>query len=173
MQTTVKVNGPQFDKLNSFLQKGVVEPAEKSVKRIVGFASNRMGLKAKSLVYSYVPKTKNYKRTGRLLGGRDDSTPAINEISKLKTEIKADPRLKGAKTNYAPIVNDGYSGTFEVKSFQRKSKKGKVHTVKAHKRKMEMEARPFFTETVEDTEKEVPKIVEGEIDKFLNKKLFN
>jgi hypothetical protein len=75
---------------------------------IVEYAENQMGRQARADVYSYVPKTNAYRRTGRLLGGRGSSVssplPAVKKINRLTTKITADPRLKGAGYNYAPIV---------------------------------------------------------------------
>ena len=106
--------------INIKLEKGAVRQLQRKfgsdfdkklsehLDKIVEFTENQMGRQARADVYSYVPKNKSYKRTGRLLGGRGSSIsspqPSVKKINRLKTKITADPRLKGAKFNYAPIV---------------------------------------------------------------------
>jgi hypothetical protein len=175
MKTTISFKKEEFIKLESFFKKGIKEPAQNAVNRVVGYASNRMGLNAKQIVYAYKPKTERYKRTGNLLGGRGDALagglPDL-QVGDLKSKITANPQIKGAKTNYAPAVNDGFNGVQNVKPFKRKNRKGGISTVKAHTRRMNIPARPFFDTTIQETEKETPRLVNEVLDQFLNDNLF-
>lgn len=110
-----------------------------SLKRLVEYCENRVGLNARNLVYSYVPKTKGYKRTGNLLGGRGNGLsggkPATTQLNPLSYKVEANPQLKGASFNYAPYVNSG-------KGWMKK-----------------VGPRPFWTRSVEETKREAPRIL--------------
>jgi HK97 gp10 family phage protein len=78
---------------------------------LVEYTENRIGINARKNVYSYKPKTSGYVRRGRLLGGRGSALsggkPNTIKVSDNHFIIEANPQLKGAKTNYAPFVEDG------------------------------------------------------------------
>lgn len=54
----------------------------------------------KENVYSYIPKSKNYVRTGRLLKARKTK----RYVNKL--ELESNPKFAGAENNYASQVNN-------------------------------------------------------------------
>lgn len=136
--TQVKIN---FN-LKSLAKKGF--DTEKIIDEVSGYAENRIALNAYNNVYSYIPKTKNYRRTGRLLGGRSSTLTSLSvfkrKLNKTKVIIEADPRLKGAKENYAPHVE---FGTKRIKE------------------------RPFFRPSIEETNKKSEKIMKNIIDNQL------
>lgn len=84
---------------------------DKGLTAFGGLAETRIGLEANKTVYSYEPKDPEaYRRTGRLLGGRgglSNGKPNKKRLSLDTIKIEANPRLKGARFNYAPWVNAG------------------------------------------------------------------
>jgi hypothetical protein len=143
----VRINfGKEWNNLQRFLDKGVEAPVKQVVKRVAGYAENRMGLNANQIVYSYTPKTNRYKRTGRLLGGRGSSLgggfPAKRQINPTTIELEANPQLKGARSNYAVFVNEGTD---------------------------RMPARPFFDRTVDETQEKAPELAKEILDKHISK----
>ena len=83
---------------------------KKGLQVLGGLAETRIGLEAVKTVYSYIPKTNSYRRTGRLLGGRgrlSNATPNKEQVDDNTIKIVANPQLRGAKFNYAPFVNAG------------------------------------------------------------------
>ncbi len=149
---SITTNDQVFKEVSSFLNKGVLEPAKKIVNRVAGYAENRMGLNASKDVYSYEPKKPTYKRTGRLLGGRGSSLsggmPVRTNLDSLEIKLEANPKLKGASFNYAPYVN---AGTGWMKGV------GK---------------RPFFDNTVKETQEKAPNLAREELDAYISKSIF-
>lgn len=79
----------------------VVNNALSDTFKTISLESDRViGQNLQRYVYSYVPKTKNYKRTGRLLRGRRGKM-----ISRQAYKIESNPQIAGARYNYASIVN--------------------------------------------------------------------
>ncbi len=152
MFVAININDKVFQETSAFLKKGILEPAQNLVKRIAGYAENRMGLNADKIVYSYVPRTPKFTRTGRLLGGRGSSLsggfPARTEVSNLEIHLEANPQLKGARFNYAPSVNDGTGAMRGVGP------------------------RPFFDVTVKETRSQAPTLAAEVLDDYLGKSIF-
>lgn len=175
MNTNITINTKEFLEISGFMSKGIKEPAKNVVKRISGFAENRMGLNATKFVYSIPPKTNSYKRKGRLLGGRGTALsgglPAKTLISPLEIKLEANSKLKGAKVNYSPAVNDGVNGTFNVKSFTRRGRNGAV-VVRAHKRTMNVPAKPFFDTSVKETQDKATSLAREALDAYFIKNNF-
>lgn len=111
MKIDISLNTTEFDKLSKKLEPSqYVKILQNGIDRMGGLAENRLGLESSKTVYSYVPKTNKYVRTGRLLGGRvgvGSGLPSKVKIDKNTIKIEANPMLKGADYNYAPDVNKG------------------------------------------------------------------
>lgn len=133
--------GKEWDRIQKFMRKGVEKPVEQVVNQVAGYAENRVALRAKEMVYSW-PESQSYQRTGNLLGGRGSALsggkPARFEIDPTTVKVVADPRLRGAKTNYAVFVNEGTPN---------------------------MPARPFFDVAVQDTQDKAPILAKEILDK--------
>lgn len=144
---------------------------QKALPKFAGMVENRVGIQAQADVYSYKPKTNQYTRTGRLLGGRkgvgSSARPKRTVIDVNTIKIEANPMLKGASLNYAPIVNDGYNGTFTVKAHTRGGK-----SISAHTRTAKMQPRPFWDNSVKWAGKQgiksINKQIIKEIDSYKN-----
>lgn len=119
-----------------------------SLKRLVEFCENKIGLNAYYIVYGYKPKTANYVRTGRLLGGRGNGLsggkPATTQLNDLAYQVEANPRLKGASFNYASYVDRG-------KGWMRK-----------------VGPRPFWRVSIRQTQQEAPRILSQETNNQFN-----
>jgi HK97 gp10 family phage protein len=104
---------------------------------LVEYTENRIGINARKNVYSYKPVTSNYRRTGRLLGGRGDGRagglPSTTKIGTNHFVVEANPQLKGAKQNYAVYVEFGTS---------------------------RMSARPFVEPSFDEAQKKIDDIVD-------------
>ena len=72
---------------------------------------------------------------------------------------------------YAAIHNEGGTGFKPVKSHQRKSKKGKVYTVRAHTRRFTMPKRQFIGDGP-DTQRLIRGVIDANLQK-LNLSLTN
>lgn len=66
---------------------------------ISAFFENKATENIKTRIYDK-PESKNYRRTGRALGGRKNE--AIDKFSRI---VRNDTRIKGAEKNYAPMLN--------------------------------------------------------------------
>lgn len=66
---------------------------------------------------------------------------------------------------YAAIHNEGGTGFKPVKSHQRKSRKGKVYTVRAHTRKFTMSKRQFIGDGP-DTQRLIRGVIDANLQKF-------
>lgn len=66
---------------------------------------------------------------------------------------------------YAAIHNEGGTGFKPVKSHQRKSKKGKVYTVRAHTRRLTMPKRQFIGDSPE-TQRLIRGVIDANLQKF-------
>lgn len=66
---------------------------------------------------------------------------------------------------YASIHNEGGTGFKPVKSHQRKSKKGKLYTVRAHSRKFTMPKRQFIGDG-KDTQRIIRGVIDDNLQKF-------
>lgn len=107
----ISLNLKKFEKVKSLFNSQAFDKiAQKGLVRLGQLAETKIGLEARNTVYSYEPKTDDYIRTGRLLGGRGglgDPRPSKKQIDPETIKIEANPMLKGASYNYAPDVNDG------------------------------------------------------------------
>lgn len=105
---SIEIKQSDLKKMKERFGVGYEKKLVEHVDKIVSFAENQMGRQVRADVYSYKPKTNSYRRTGNLLGGRSSSVnspaPHVERLSKTSAKVTADPRLKGAKFNYAPIV---------------------------------------------------------------------
>jgi hypothetical protein len=124
------------------LDGGVNELMSQVVNRVAGYGENQIGLQAKKDVYSYIPKTDSYRRTGRLLGGRTSSLPHRENLKPGKIKLEANAKLRGASFNYSPYVN---SGTGWMKR---------------------VGARPFWDNAIKNTKDKLPNLIKEQINIF-------
>lgn len=87
----------------------------------------------------------------------------------MRRNIKAEVRGNGVRFTssvpYTAIHNEGGTGFKPVKSHQRKSKKGKVYTVRAHSRKFTMPKRQFIGDGP-DTQRLIKGVIDDNLQKF-------
>jgi len=139
MRVSIKIDG-----LEHLLKKLDPKNADKILKKgleaLVDSVENRVGLEASQTVYSYRPKTTNYIRTGRLLGGRGKATsggkPNTQKINDFTYKVEANPKLKGASIDYAPFVNFGTKNMVPRPFFTNSIDWGKREGVKIANREM-------------------------------------
>lgn len=110
MSVKLEIRIEGFGTLAQFLSPdNFGEALNRGYQRLVAYGETRIGIRARLDVYSYKPVDTSYRRTGRLLGGRGSAvsggTPKKTELGKNITSLEANPTFKGAKINYAPIVN--------------------------------------------------------------------
>jgi hypothetical protein len=104
----LKMNNRGITTLAQNLDTLVNAKLERKVTRALSdYAKKAIGDSARQNVYS-VPETKVYKRTGRILGGIGDARTIGNPRSnqtQTQVTITANPKNRGQKYDYAPIVN--------------------------------------------------------------------
>jgi phage gpG-like protein len=83
--------------------------------------------------------------------------------------ISASPEriVIGTDVQYAQIHNDGLDAVKPVKAHSRRSRKGNIHTVRAHSRKVKMPQRRFIGESAELARK-IENLITGEITRAVN-----
>lgn len=95
------------------------------------------------------------KRRGRRRGGdKRQGGAVLVDSGRLKRSIRVVSATKeriviGTDVPYAEIHNEGFEGRQNVRAYQRRSRTGKVHTVRAHTRRMSMPERRFLGESQE------------------------
>jgi len=141
-------------KLTRLLERGMTEAAQEAVEDLVMAGDGMLPVYAGQEVYSK-PESPRYKRKGHLNKGHK------SKMGRLEGEIQIDSRIGGAKTNYSPAVNDGFTGTQKVRSHTRKGA-----TVRAHTRQVDMPAKPFIDKTVEWVNDNASKITSRVIKKY-------
>ena len=82
----------------------------------------------------------------------------------IKSEISGDGVRFTSAVPYASVHNEGLTGYKMVRAHTRKSKKGNIYTVKAHRRKFNMPKRQFIGDGPE-----TQKIIQTAIDENLQK----
>lgn len=85
-------------------------------------------------------------------GERRQSGAILVDSGRLKRSIRvvsADPNrvIIGTDVPYAEIHNEGLDGEVSVRKHSRRSRKGRLHIVKAHKRRVHMPQRRFLGES--------------------------
>lgn len=119
-----------------------------SVRETSNFSENRLAENLQSMVYGDKIGN-NYTFTGKLLRGRKS-----RQTSPFSFDLESNPQLAGAKTNYALFVNGG--------------KKRKVGRPKKTDTNRTMRTRPYFDQTVKETQKESKIILQKNVQKNLN-----
>lgn len=112
------------------------------------------------------------KRHGRRRGGDKRQNGAVLvDSGRLKRSIRVISANKeriiiGTDVPYAEIHNEGFDGQQNVRAHQRRSRNGKVHTVRAHTRRMSMPERRFLGESQELANR-IENLMETELKKAL------
>ena len=81
------------------LDKIVINAFKETQKTVVLEGDRILASSLRDNVYSYVPRTNEYRRTGRLLKGRK------SQIVQKGINFEVNPKFAGANRNYANLVN--------------------------------------------------------------------
>jgi phage gpG-like protein len=112
------------------------------------------------------------KRRGRRRGGdRRQGGAVLVDSGRLKRSIRVISANKeqiiiGTDVPYAEIHNEGFEGQQNVRSHQRRSRTGRVYTVRAYTRRMSMPERRFLGESQELANR-IENLMETELSKAL------
>lgn len=74
----------------------------------------------------------------------------------------------GTDVPYAEIHNEGLDGQVNVRQHNRRSRKGRIYTVRAHKRKVHMPQRRFLGES-QELSNQLTELVSSELQKAIEK----
>lgn len=104
------------------------------------------------------PRAKNYPRGSLLMVTGAMRRSTIGQVS-------GDGVRFSSAMPYTSLHNEGGTGTKPVKAHQRRSKKGKVYTVRAHTRKFIMPRRQFIGDGPE-TQRIIRSVIDDNLQKF-------
>lgn len=104
------------------------------------------------------PRAKNYPRGSLLMVTGAMRRSTIGQVS-------GDGVRFSSSMPYTTLHNEGGTGTKPVKAHQRRSKKGKVYTVRAHSRKFNMPQRQFIGDGPE-TQRIIRSVIDDNLQKF-------
>lgn len=104
------------------------------------------------------PRAREYPRGSLLL-----VTGAMRRS--IKSEVSSDGVRFTSAMPYTAIHNEGGTGYKMVKAHSRKSKKGKIYTVRAHQRKFIMPRRQFIGDGP-DTQRIIKTVIDDNLKKF-------
>lgn len=104
------------------------------------------------------PRAKNYPRGSLLMVTGAMRRSTIGQVS-------GDGVRFSSAMPYTSLHNEGGTGTKPVKAHQRRSKKGKVYTVRAHSRKFNMPQRQFIGDGPE-TQRIIRSVIDDNLQKF-------
>ncbi len=106
------------------------------------------------------PRAHNYPRGSLLMvsGAMRRSTQG---------EVSGDGVRFTSAEPYTSLHNEGGTGFKQVKAHTRKSKKGKIYTVRVHQRKFNMPKRQFIGDG-EHTQKIIKGVIDDNLKKFVN-----
>lgn len=104
------------------------------------------------------PRAREYPRGSLLL-----VTGAMRRS--IKSEVSGDGVRFTSAMPYTAIHNEGGTGYKMVKAHSRKSKKGKIYTVRAHQRKFTMPKRQFIGDGP-DTQRIIKSVIDDNLKKF-------
>ncbi len=93
----------------------------------------------------------------------------LEVTAKLRRSIKSEVSGNGVRFTsavpYASIHNEGGTGSKTVREHTRRSKKGKIYTVRTHQRKFTMPKRQFIGDG-EDTQRIIRTVIDDNLQRF-------